>query len=81
MQINHETYDRNGNIISTAVITVSDIPFAKRELDKSDMVAIRCIKANVAFPADWQAYVAALRAVVNGTSTNLPVQPLFPAGT
>ena len=45
------------------------------------MTAERCVIAGVPFPADWQAYVAALRAVVNGTSTNLPVQPLFPAGT
>lgn len=57
---------------------------AQAALDASDMVAIRCFKAGVAFPAAWQTYVTELRAIVNGTdttSTVLPVAPAYPAGT
>ena len=54
---------------------------AYQALNTSDMVALRCIKANVAFPADWQTYVADLRAVVSGASSVLPVQPAYPVGT
>ncbi|HEY6020582.1 MAG TPA: hypothetical protein VIY48_12035 [Candidatus Paceibacterota bacterium] len=53
-------------------------------LDKTDMVAIRCIKAGVVFPADWQSYTQSLRAIVNGTdttTTTIPVAPAYPAGT
>ena len=50
-------------------------------LAKSDGVAIRCVKAGVAFPAAWQTYVTALRAIMNGASGPLPTQPAFPAGT
>jgi hypothetical protein len=51
---------------------------AQQALTTSDMVALRCIKANVAFPADWQAYVADLRLVIQGASSVLPVQPDYP---
>lgn len=56
---------------------------AKAALDKSDMTALRCFKAGVAFPAEWQTYVLALRAIVAGTSTVtvLPTQPAYPVGT
>lgn len=57
---------------------------AKAELDRTDIVAVRCIKAGVAYPASWQTYTAALRAIISGadtTSTVLPVQPTYPAGT
>lgn len=57
---------------------------AQAELDKTDLVALRCFKVGVAFPAAWQAYTQALRAIVNGTdttNTNLPAQPAYPAGT
>lgn len=53
-------------------------------LDRSDMVATRCTKAGVAFPAEWKAYVTALRAIVaSGTLPNggMPTQPAYPAGT
>ena len=47
--------------------------------------AIRCFKAGVAFPSNWQAYTTALRAIVNGTAspmpTTLPEAPAFVAGT
>lgn len=54
---------------------------AQSALNASDMVALRCVKADVKFPAEWKAYVADLRAVIKGTSTALPVQPEYPAGT
>lgn len=50
-------------------------------LTKSDLVAIRCVKAGIPFPADWQEYVAGLRAVVNGSALTLPEQPEYPEGT
>ena len=53
-------------------------------LPETDMVANRCYKAGMAFPADWQAYTTALRNIANGTdttSTSLPTKPAHPAGT
>lgn len=57
---------------------------AKAALDITDMVCLRCYKAGVAYPSAWQTYTTALRAIVNGsdtTSTTLPTQPAYPAGT
>lgn len=57
---------------------------AKASLDVSDRVCLRCYKANVTFPAAWQAWTVSLRNIVNGTDTNstsLPTQPAYPAGT
>lgn len=56
---------------------------ALNAMDAPGGPAIRCFKAGVAFPADWQTYCTALRAIVNGTSTatTLPVQPAYPTGT
>lgn len=57
---------------------------AKVALDATDLVAIRCLKAGMVFPMAWQTYVAELRAIVSGTdttSTALPTQPAYPAGT
>ncbi len=55
------------------------------DMDSPGGCAIRCFKAGVAFPANWQAYTAELRAIVNGSAspmpTALPVQPAYPAGT
>jgi len=60
-------------------------PAAQTELEHTDLVALRCFKANVAFPADWQAHAVACRNIVNGTdttSTILPGRPTtYPAGT
>jgi hypothetical protein len=52
-------------------------------LDATDLVAFRCFKAGVAYPAEWQSYTLALRNIVNGTnkSTSLPSKPAYPAGT
>lgn len=44
----------------------------------------RCQVAGIAFSAPWQAYVVALRAIINGTdttSTALPAQPAYIEGT
>lgn len=54
---------------------------AQKALDKSDLTALRCIKAGVTFPAEWQAYVKALRGVVDTGNGPLPSQPAYPAGT
>lgn len=57
---------------------------AQVALDATDLVAFRCFKANVAYPAKWQQYTSALRSISNGTdtrSTSLPVKPAYPEGT
>lgn len=54
---------------------------AQAALSVTDMVFIRCGKAGVAWPSDWQDYVVALRDVVNGTTSTMPVQPAYPAGS
>jgi hypothetical protein len=58
---------------------------AQAALDASDMVALRCFKAGVAFPSEWLSYVSALRAVVRATSGDptqaLPTRPAYPSGT
>lgn len=57
---------------------------AQAALNATDLVCLRCYKSGVAYPTDWQTYTTALRAIVNGsdtTSTTLPTQPAYPAGT
>jgi hypothetical protein len=57
---------------------------AQVALDATDLVAFRCFKAGVAYPAEWQQYTTDLRSISNGTdttSTSLPVKPAYPAGT
>ena len=57
---------------------------AQAALDKTDMVALRCLKAGVTFPAAWQTYAKELRNIVSASTGNtgtLPVQPEFPEGT
>lgn len=50
-------------------------------LAKSDMTALRCIKAGIAFPLDWQDYVATLRDIFQTGIGPLPEQPPYPEGT
>lgn len=50
-------------------------------LVKSDLVAIRCVKAGTPFPVDWWEYVTELRAIMNGAAGPLPGQPEYPEGT
>ncbi len=55
---------------------------ARVALIASDMVALRCMKAGVAYPAAWLSYVRTLRAIVVGTQTGpLPEKPAYPPGT
>lgn len=57
---------------------------AQAALDVSDRAVIRCAEHGVAVPAAWVSYRAALRDIVNGTSstaTALPAAPAYPAGT
>jgi hypothetical protein len=50
-------------------------------LVKSDGVALRCVKAGVAFPAEWKTYVTDLRAIVDTGAGSIPAPPEYPAGT
>jgi hypothetical protein len=58
---------------------------AQAALTEGDMVAIRCAKAGVAYPAAWLARDVKLRAIVSATSGDptiaLPVTPPYPTGT
>ena len=54
---------------------------AQMALDKSDLTALRCLKSGALFPAEWQAYVLALRNIVNTGIGPMPVQPAYPEGT
>lgn len=55
-------------------------------LRENDIIAIRCMKAGVPYPAEWFACDVALRAIVHATSGDsslpLPAQPITrPPGT
>jgi hypothetical protein len=58
---------------------------AQDALDEGDMVAIRCAKAGVAYPAAWLARDFKLRAIVSATSGDptiaLSANPPYPTGT
>ena len=54
---------------------------AQMLLYKSDMVAIRCVKAGLEFPTIWQNYVATLRVIVNGEDLAIPEMPEYPQGS
>lgn len=57
---------------------------AMATMQETDMVCLRCYKAGIPFPTEWQSYTNALRSIANGTdtsSTALPVKPAYPAGT
>ena len=54
---------------------------AQAALDRSDMVALRCFKNGVPFPAEWATYCEALRAIVVSGVGPLPVQPAYPEGS
>ena len=67
---------------NTAAQAIADLKAqAQAALYKSDLVALRCIKAGVAFPAAWVAYVSALRGIVSSGTGAMPIQPTYPAGT
>lgn len=58
---------------------------AVKLLTETDLVAIRCLKAGVAFPSEWLTYVNKLRAIVNtmtgDASSPLPVKPMYPTNS
>jgi hypothetical protein len=58
---------------------------AQALLDKTDLVCLRCYKAGVPFPSDWQKYTADLRIIVSANSgdptSTLPLTPTYPVGT
>lgn len=57
---------------------------AMSELEASDLVALRCFKAGIKFPAAWKTYVSQLRAIVSAyggdSSQPLPDRPDLPDG-
>ena len=73
-----------GKLVAVPMI-VPPVPLAiqaQAALEASDLTAIRCLKAGVAFPAEWQAYCTTLRAIVGGGAAEaLPPRPDYPAGT
>lgn len=54
---------------------------AKSELEATDMVAIRCVKAGVDFPADWKQFVSVLREIIANGSGEMPIRPAYPDQT
>ena len=73
----------DGSFIAPAQDTLT--PFLnsiQAELDRTDLVAIRCLKAGAAFPLEWQTYTTDLRALLSSTTAGvLPTKPPYPANT
>lgn len=57
------------------------IEATKDELNKSDMVAMRCFKAGVDFPQEWKNYTLSLRNIILNKSGQIPQRPNYPEGT
>lgn len=82
MTADEETAFLAGQTASQAASAISTLKTqAQAALDASDMTALRCLKAGVAFPSEWQTYVAALRAIVDSGTGTIPTTPDYPAGT
>ena len=54
---------------------------AQEELDRSDLVALRCFKAGIAFPPEWVTYCESLREIVRTGVGPLPQRPEYPQGS
>jgi len=58
---------------------------AQVKLNKTDLVALRCVKAGIEFPQDWKDYTAALRYIVGSETGDytaiLPIKPDYPEGS
>lgn len=84
-QHNRETYDGKGNLLSTEIIEYDDAPVlkeaAQKALLKTDIVALRCFKNGVPFPADWKIYVDSLRSIASSGKGAIPSPPPYPEGT
>lgn len=54
-------------------------------LSKTDLVALRCFKAGVAFTEGWVSYTQALRTIISSPNIDptqpLPTQPPYPPGS
>lgn len=48
-------------------------------LTESDIVAVRCFKANIPFPTEWDTYVRALRDITTQEDPNNLVWPNKPS--
>lgn len=67
---------------STASAAIADLKAqAQTALNKTDLVALRCLKAGVSFPSEWVTYVTALRTIVDTGTGSIPTQPAYPSGT
>ena len=51
------------------------------ELEVSDTTALRCFKAGMPFPSEWQSYTNTLRGIVRSGAGPLPTRPVYPLGT
>jgi hypothetical protein len=71
-----------GNTVDPYVASPPDMKLlAMTALDTSDTTALRCFKAGVAFPVEWQNYTASLRGIVKSDIGPIPARPAYPAGT
>lgn len=71
-----------GGVANPADAPVIDCKsLALAALDVSDSTALRCFKSGIAFPAEWQNYITALRGIVKSGAGPLPDRPAYPAGT
>lgn len=71
-----------GQAASTASAAIADLKSqAQTALNKTDLVALRCLKAGVSFPSEWQTYVTSLRSIASSGTGSLPDQPPYPIGT
>jgi len=50
-------------------------------LIQSDITALRCVKAGILFPVEWQEYVTSLREIFQTGIGPMPEQPPYPEGT
>lgn len=76
---------KDGQLISTEQIVPTKeeiIAEAKFKLGQTDLVALRCLKAGVSYPAEWRQYTETLRAIASGAQVDIPPEPAtYPQGT
>lgn len=67
-----------------AALTKAKVTFARAArgemMQKSDVVAWRCFKAGMPFPADWLAFTVALREWPQNPDRAAPIVPALPKG-
>lgn len=57
------------------------IELARLALERTDSVALRCLKAGIPFPAEWAKYTKELRKIVTTEGGEIPKQPDYPIGS